>query len=172
MTTDKQRTIAQFLALRASFETRLRANPDYVAIQEIDRSIERLSAITSEVAASVPTPIDNTLRVPPVTGILSRARTKVRQGEAAYKAILTAGIPLTIDEIVPAVEQSGAKLTGNKNINLSSALSRDESFVSVKWRGLNRWWLVGKPIPDEGLLLRVEAQTNSAPPAQAGEAVN
>jgi len=168
MSSEKQRAIAQFEALKANFVARLRSNPDYIAIQEIDRSIQRLAeipsdSITHQTATNFA--VDNIVaRVSPTA--------KVKQGEASYNAIANAGIPLSIEELVPAVERAGAKLTGNKNVNLSSSLSRDDRFISVKWRGANKWWIVGRKLPDESPLLQLEAQKNSAPPAQAGEAVN
>ncbi|CAN0514793.1 unnamed protein product, partial [Phaeothamnion confervicola] len=133
--------------LRNEASARLKSNPDYLAIQEIDRSIaavmkqlEASGTVTASVAA-------------PSTPAATRQQLSGRrpsQGDASLTAIEAVGTPVAIEELVDRVESMGVKLTGRKLVNLSSSLSRDPRFVSISWRGGRKWWLAGKELPSSG----------------------
>ena len=151
------------IELRQKLEARLHNNPDYIAMQELDQVISRLggsSSFTQHVEKAATSEIRPSVRA-----------AKVDQRDASIAAIKARGTPMSTDELIPAVEDAGCKLSGKKNINLSSALSRDERFVSVSWRG-RKWWLKGLPLPSEGGPLQTDFQTNSAPLSESGAVSN
>ena len=161
-------------AIKAAKE-RLRLNPDFRLIEELEGALKRYSPGATQTDLA-PSPVNAQDYNKMLTSI--QRPKPPSQKQAAIDALIQADRPLSIDELVPLVEKTGALISGNKNINLSSALSKDERFVSLKSPTGSRWWLKGMPYLDpQSRLPRVAetpvppAETNSAPPKE-GEAVN
>lgn len=58
--------------------------------------------------------------------------------------------PAVIANLVKALNAHGVAVGGtNPNINLSSTLSKDGRFRSVRYKDRYSWWIKGKPFPGE-----------------------
>lgn len=75
---------------------------------------------------------------------------KLSQPDAAKAALLEAGKPMTVRELIPVVTQKGIAFTANDPIaSLGSQLSRNpDMFESRRMEGQYYWWLKGQAWPD------------------------
>lgn len=70
--------------------------------------------------------------------------------DAAGAAIEDVGHPLPLQDLTEALPRFGKTVTGKRpDINLSSAMSRDARFISVRWAGANSWWFRDRELPSE-----------------------
>ena len=91
-----------------------------------------------------------------------RVRLRESIPDAAFAILHDCSTPLPVGELVSVLEESGRPVGGkNRNINLSSLLSRDPRFENVSGRG----WKLKSEAPND-------AETDDAPPAATGEASN
>lgn len=140
-------TLKGLEAIRDEIAERLMSNPDFIAYQEISRTIENIKARLARTAK-------------PVTLTQSRNhivfKGRMRGGRKSqptiiYEFIKRIGRPATYADLFDALEQGGNPIGGDKKTtNLSTVLSKDPRFESVAWppSSQNRaWWLKGEPLP-------------------------
>src|SRR2546428_585985 len=79
------------------------------------------------------------------SGDASEDISKLSQADAAYYLLnKVLREPVNIAGLVHALRAHGIKVGGaNPNINLSSTLSKDERFRSVRYRERSCWWVNG-----------------------------
>ena len=140
--------LQQMRALRQAIEARLLETEDFRAYQALTRAI-------SEMEAARPKQGDVFKQGAPVrnafAGIVDqRTAERLSQADAAAAALKQAGQPLHIADLLPLVRQWGATVAGNEpSVNLSSSLSRDNRFRSLRLSGRHFWWLANEAIPPE-----------------------
>ena len=135
MTTPKKDGLQVLRSLRHDLLERLRANPDYVTLKEVEKAIERVESVVGKT------------RKPRTRG---KGKTKITQTDAAKKVLITNGEPLPIGNLLDKTKEAGAHVGGaDPRINLASALSKDNQFRSVIWNGKPSWWLVDQDYPGE-----------------------
>lgn len=70
--------------------------------------------------------------------------------DAVLRAIEDAGAPLPSRKLLVILPRYGKTVKGKDQVaNLSSVLSPDPRFRSVKWQNKSAWWIDGRPIPPE-----------------------
>lgn len=75
-------------------------------------------------------------------------RKRLTQADAAERVLKEAGEPLATPALLDRIAALGVAVGGaDPETNLSSSLSRDRRFVSVRIRGRPAWWLEGQPLP-------------------------
>jgi hypothetical protein len=74
--------------------------------------------------------------------------TGMSQADAAAAVLEDRGQPVPIANLVELVTQKGAPVGGKEpTINLSSTLSKDERFKSVRFNGRACWWFANRSLP-------------------------
>lgn len=142
---DNSATLATLVELRNAAEARLKGNPDYIELTALRQAI---AAITGE-----PVPeADQILAIVPTKrnpGTVDVAG--MSQSDAAHTLLQKAlGEPQLVANLVKALNAHGIRVGGaNPNINLSSILSKDLRFRSVRYKDRKCWWVVGTPFPGE-----------------------
>lgn len=136
-------------ALR-QLEERLHAelmhNPQYVALQGVRRTLKETVYILEEKEnpsrpPSLPRVRERTN--PPPVHVTTPANSS--QADAAFAVLADSDTPLPIAEVVRRVRARGTMVGGNNpEMNLSSSLSRDGRFGSVRFEGRPCWVLKGK----------------------------
>ena len=127
--------VAAMRALRDSLRRKLEESEEYRALVALEEAIAKV--VKPLPAASAPK-----------HGVEERRPTS--QAEAAWLALQNAGKPLTIAELIKELSEAGVTVGGaNPKINLSSTLSRDERFVSMKWNNSACWWLADRQPPED-----------------------
>jgi hypothetical protein len=164
MTDDSTFLATQMKILRQQAHERLyNANPDYRALVALDEAIAK--AAPQSTRQAIPAPPPTWLPTPPPhiqgTAIkpiehwdhLNAFRVKPTgpsHSQATAALLEREGIPLPVSILVPNVRGLGATLTGkDPEINLSSSLSRDKIFRSVRYQGRPCWWFADRPFPGE-----------------------
>lgn len=139
--------LATLVELRNAAEARLRENPDYIELLALRQAI---AAITGE-----PVPdADQILSIspkPPKKNEVFLDVSSLSQADAAH-VLLTKVLkePVIVANLVRALLAHGITVGGNNpNINLSSTLSRDSRFRSVRYKDRASWWVTGTPFPGE-----------------------
>lgn len=139
-------TLDALTALRADTHARLLENYDYRALIALDRAIMDITGEkpTADLGAGAPIkPKRNSGDEPKVEGM--------SQADAAH--VLLTGMlyePVPIARLVSALNAHGITVGGAQpNINLSSVLSKDGRFRSVRFRDRACWWVKGRPFPGE-----------------------
>jgi hypothetical protein len=152
--------IVDLLKARESIVDRLRQNPDFQALQRLDDAIRELRAplqAQKEEAEEEEEEEEQTDATTEGNGADARPRRKREKGvltgysQADGVEVLLKHFnrPMTIGELVGALEKNGVAVGGTKkNINLSSTLSRDGRFSSVRYEGRPCWWLQDKALPE------------------------
>jgi hypothetical protein len=132
--------------LRNEVEGRLLGNADYKALIALDRAIAEITgAPVMPAAAGNSTPAAKPRQAEPVE------INGLTQADAAF-VLLTRVIyePASIARLVTALGAHGITVGGaNPNINLSSVLSKDGRFRSVRFKDRASWWVHGTPYPGE-----------------------
>lgn len=81
-----------------------------------------------------------------------RHRSRLTQTDAAETALREGEIPLTTPKLLDAIHKLGTLVGGvDPLVNLSSALSKDDRFDSIRWRGERAWWFRDVPPPHDDL---------------------
>jgi hypothetical protein len=136
-------------SLRGDVHSRLLENQDYRTLVALDRAILE---ITGEKPAA-PMPWDIPAQPQP--------RQKPNAAEANFDGLSQADAaqvllnqvmhePVPIARLVSALNAHGIAVGGaNPNINLSSVLSKDGRFRSVRFKDRACWWIKGRPFPGE-----------------------
>lgn len=148
-------------ALRDQIEERLQATEDYRALRALDKAIAEMQG------AERPVPPWRRVTAPAPTPI----RDRLPQADAAARVMDQRDEPIPIAELVPLVRQAGAHVGGNDpEASLSSTLSKDERFRSVRFNGRPAWWFRSKSYPGETEEeRRQEAQVDAADEAARAE---
>lgn len=139
-------TLAKLVELRNAAEGRLLQNADYIELLALRQAI---AAISGE----DPTEPDNIISISP--GSPKKAPPTVdvsglSQSDAAHVLLKALGEPQLIANLVRALNAHGIRVGGaNPNINLSSILSKDDRFRSVRYKDRKCWWVEGIPFPGE-----------------------
>lgn len=137
-------------SLRSDVHSRLLENQDYRTLVALDRAIQEITGEKPPASAN------------PINDGIAKARSKTNndngaevtgmsQADAA-QVLLTKVLyePVTIARLVQALNAHGINVGGaNPNINLSSVLSKDGRFRSVRFKDKACWWVKGKPFPGE-----------------------
>lgn len=133
------------LKARAEIETRLMANPDYIALKALDATIANLGD------ASAVMQVKSVDKATPTQRYVKRQSEKgLSYAEAAEKVIKETGEPQTTAVLVDLIKQQGVSVGGaDPIINLASSLSRDGRLMTVRLHGKSHWWLSGIPVPGE-----------------------
>ena len=142
---DNNSTLAALVELRNAVEARLKSNPDYKELQALRRAI---ADITGE-----PAPEDDIISMPPASKKPREAVDVAALSQAdASHVVLTKVLkePVIVANLVKALAAHGVTVGGNNpNINLSSVLSKDTRFRSVRYKDRASWWVHGTPFPGE-----------------------
>jgi hypothetical protein len=149
-TKDQGMVIAALKALRDDAHGRLLDNPDYRTLVAMDRAIMEItgerpvSTLDEDADKSAKLKPKNNSGAAPDVGGMSQA-------DAAH-TLLTSLLyePVPIARLVQALNAHGITVGGvNPNINLSSVLSKDGRFRSVRFKERSCWWVKGRPFPGE-----------------------
>lgn len=121
--------------LRNDLEKSLMTNPDFVALRGIERAIAEFDSSGSTVRAGNAN----------ASAGGSTLRTAIRsQADAVWAILDNRGEPLPTSDLVRLVRAMGISVTGKAEVNLSSALSKDDRFNSVRHKGKPCWWLAAR----------------------------
>jgi hypothetical protein len=132
------------IALKGRIEQRLLLNPDYKALIALNKAIAE--ALGDEVADM---PDAQKARKP--IAISSAEISDLTQTDAVH-VLLTKVLhaPAQTTTLVKALSAHGITVGGAKpEVNLSSVLSKDGRFRSVRYNGRYCWWIKGTPFPGE-----------------------
>jgi hypothetical protein len=165
--------IEELRQLEERLEKRLKLNRDYIALQAVRRALREVMSATE------PPPAPR-LRPPPLP---PRARPQTfagggmpldvgpSQADAAFEILAETNEPSPVGPLVNMVRGRGATVGGtNPELNLSSSLSRDGRFRSVRFNGRPCWWLKDRPYLGE-IDFGARPETKSAEePAKASSA--
>lgn len=141
--------LSELKRLRAQAQDRLMRNSeDYRALIAIEEAIRKIDNEPTRVSTSR----ERTQVRAPYAVSRYRER-RVSQAEAALREIETKGQPLTTTELLELLTNVGVSVSGERpEINLSSALSRDDRLQSISVDGERKWWFADRPPPQtEGL---------------------
>ena len=137
----------RLLDLRSEIEGRLLENADYKTLVALDRAIADITGDASPMlSGSAPlatTVKSNKGQTADVSGL--------SQPDAAFVLLQKVlGEPQIIANLVKALNAHGVRVGGAQpNINLSSVLSKDARFRSVRYKDRACWWIEGTPFPSE-----------------------
>jgi hypothetical protein len=149
-TKEQSSTLDALTALRADALSRLLENQDYRTLVALDRAIME---ITGDKPPSS-FPWEGAAKPPAKNNSQNGAEASVEglsQADAA-QVLLNKVLhePVPIARLVSALNAHGISVGGaNPNINLSSVLSKDGRFRSVRFRDRACWWIKGRPFPGE-----------------------
>ena len=134
------------IALRADAHGRLLENQDYRSLVALDRAILE---ITGEKPSNDSAMADHPKPKPKPNGDASVQG--LSQSDAAHVLLnQVLNEPVPIARLVAALTAHGIRVGGaNPNINLSSVLSKDTRFRSVRYKDRSCWWISGRPFPGE-----------------------
>lgn len=136
-------------ALAAKLRAIHEAQPSYKAWQAAEGLVQQLSGSPSGLGDALG---DLMLSGGSTTEVRIRQRSRLTQTDAAALVLNEKAIPLPTPALLQLIEQKGSKVGGaDPLVNLSSALSKDDRFDSVRWGGERRWWFRGKPMPHDDL---------------------
>jgi hypothetical protein len=120
--------------LRNQHANKLAQNPDFQAIQALDRAIEQLSGTIASNGGGG------------IVGVIGR----LSQSGAARKLILERNEPISARHLLDGILGLGVQVGGKNPLgNLVSILSGSGKFKSVSWKGRPAWWVADKPVPTE-----------------------
>ena len=175
--------------LRNEAEARLRQNEDYRALVALEEAIRKLELPGTAATFSTPgliipvvapTQVGRIVAPPTIQGsrisVTAAAMSAgVSQGDAAHLVLSERGEPVPVVELLDHVRAEGAVVEGKRpHINLSSTLSRDKRFRTVRYEGRPAWWLADRPFPgeidmrpDEGSQNASAGQPSKQDPAEA-----
>jgi hypothetical protein len=135
----------RMLDLRAEIEGRLLANDDYRTLVALNKAIAEINGVPMIKQPETP---GQPKKLRPAEVIDFRGLT---QADAAYQ-MLTQVLqePAIVSRLVTALGSYAVTIGGtNPNINLSSVLSKDGRFRSVRYKDRASWWVHGTPFPGE-----------------------
>ncbi len=145
MSSEDTSVVSSLRALRAGCLSRLEANEDWRALKVLENAIGELEGSVG--MPPMPRSLHSSVQ-PPQSGLLHNwakftEAKQPSQSDAAFHVIYENG-PTPINILVPLVRQRGAQVAGNDpQTNLSSSLSRDGRFKSVRINGVAHWSLKG-----------------------------
>jgi hypothetical protein len=133
--------ILDLLKAHEAISDRLSQNADFRALQALGAMIRELR---DEVAAALaPKKSAEGVDAPKSGPLVGLSHT-----EGALKALSHFKRPMPIAELVHILGANGLTIGGkDPPINLSSSLSKDERFESIRYEGRPCWWLRGTPLP-------------------------
>jgi hypothetical protein len=149
--------IADLLKARESIVERLRQNADFQALQRLDDAIRELRAPLQAQKEEEAEEEEQTDAAADGNGADARPQRERRKGvltgysQADGVEVLLKHFnrPMTIGELVGTLAKNGVAVGGTKKtINLSSTLSRDGRFSSVRYEGRPCWWLKDRALPE------------------------
>jgi hypothetical protein len=134
---------AEMIALRDQIEQRLISNADYQALKALNRTIAELYGVSegrvSEGRRAAKPKADEV----EISGMTQADATEVLLTRVLHE-------PTSTTNMVRALGAHGIAVGGtNPNINLSSVLSKDGRFRSVRFKGGTCWWVRNVPYPGE-----------------------
>ena len=137
----------RLLDLRTEVEARLFENSDYKMFVALSRAI-------ADITGDAPPMLSGSL---PLATVVKPAKGQaadvagLSQPDAAHVLLQKVlAEPQLIANLVKALNAHGIRVGGaNPNINLSSILSKDDRFRSVRYKDRQCWWIVGTPFPGE-----------------------
>jgi hypothetical protein len=133
-------TVKALEALISQHRRQLEGNPDFRAIQTLERSVRELKNGATHIHAAVEG--------------AGAAPVKLSQPAAARQVILTKGEPVSSAELVEGMSALGVHIGGkNKQRNLTSVLSSHKGFKSVNWKGGYAWWVTDRDVPKSNALI-------------------
>jgi hypothetical protein len=138
--------LERLIGLRDEVKELLMTNDDfrmYLALERAIADVHGEAPVKTDVAK--PSGSNGKPIAPPVE------ISKLSQADASH-VLLTKVLkePVLIANLVKALEAHGVSVGGNNpNINLSSVLSKDTRFRSVRYKERSSWWVYGTPFPGE-----------------------
>lgn len=160
-------------ALRQEARVALEATPEFREFMAIDTAIAALGGETSG-SSPLSTPLAAQSDRKFSAGNSERDNTRrISQGDAAA-AVLEERGPVTAADLLRFVPEKGAIVGGEKPlINLTSTLSKDARFRSIRHDGSYLWWFENRSLPANwntgaGLDLGEEPAPVSAPFSEKG----
>jgi hypothetical protein len=142
-------------ALRAEIAARLEKNEDYRALKALDTALAELGHASSVAVSGRMFIRARSFREVARAGAREQ---QISQADAAEKVMDRAGEPVPIAELVQKVREEGAQVGGSDpHINLSSTLSKDDRFRSVRYGGRQAWWLRRRRYPGEQMELAAQS---------------
>jgi hypothetical protein len=141
-------TLEKLTDLRQEVEARLQDNEDFRTYLALTRAIADISGGGFD--ARLHEPVQGQDQTSRKNGE-SIDVSSLSQADAA-QVLLTKVLrePVLIANLVTALTAHGVTVGGNNpNVNLSSTLSRDGRFRSVRYKDRMSWWVKGTPFPGE-----------------------
>ena len=140
--------IIDLLKARESIVTRLQQSVDYRALEKLDATIhelrETVSVIASDDAVAVTAEAETESNTVPEADAKGKALFGYSHANGAYRVFQAFKRPMPIAELVATLNANGLVIGGKEpTVNLSSSLSKDERFQSIRWNGRPCWWLKG-----------------------------
>lgn len=148
-TKEQNSTLDTLTALRADTHSRLLENKDYRTLVALDRAILDITGekpVADFAVNDQPKP-----RVKQNNHDVEASVEGLSQADAA-QVLLNKVLhePVPIARLVSALNAHGIRVGGvNPNINLSSVLSKDTRFRSVRYKEKSCWWISSRPFPGE-----------------------
>lgn len=137
--------VIQMLEIRGEILVRLAENEDYRRLKAIERAIAEImgNAPAADVGSSLPRAKHRPPEKVEMAGLSQADASQVLLTKVLHE-------PVVIARLVSALGAHGINVGGNNpNINLSSVLSKDGRFRSVRYRDRACWWVKGTPFPGE-----------------------
>jgi hypothetical protein len=144
---DQSSTLDTLTALRADVHARLLENSDYRTLVALDRAIMEITGEkppADTVGPNLPKPKTTKNNADAsVQGLSQKDAARVLLDQVLHE-------PVPIARLVSALNAHGIRVGGaNPNINLSSVLSKDTRFRSVRYKDRACWWISSRPFPGE-----------------------
>jgi hypothetical protein len=135
------------IALRADAHSRLLENQDYRTLVALDRAIQEITGEKTGPDAGAADQLKLKLPKPKpeasVQGLSQADAARVLLDQVLHE-------PVPIARLVSALNAHGIRVGGvSPNINLSSVLSKDTRFRSVRYKERSCWWISSRPFPGE-----------------------
>jgi len=136
--------ILDLLKARGAIAERLSQNADFRTLQVLDTMIAGLRHEIAEAAEAAET--KTTEEGKPKKGPLS----DFSHADGAFKLLDQFKRAIPVTELVRMMAANGLVVGGkDPPINLSSTLSKDGRFESIRHEGRACWWLKGRALPEE-----------------------
>lgn len=144
---DQNSTLDTLTALRADTHARLLENKDYRTLVALDRAIVEITGerpVGDTIGPDLPkSKSPRNTSDASVQGLSQKDAAQVLLSQVLHE-------PIPIARLVSALNAHGIRVGGaNPNINLSSILSKDTRFRSVRYKDRACWWISSRPFPGE-----------------------
>jgi hypothetical protein len=139
------------VSLRDEAFAKLKACAPFLVFKALDDAVHAMGGRRHELSSTERSPLEpSEVADAPVA---RRTSQRISQADAAEIVLRENGKPMTGLQLMPEISAKGAPVS-EKVANLTSTLSRDPRFISVRDNGVYYWWLTR---------MRLPPRTNEAP---------